>query len=867
MKKRKITPAAPKDIRELKRTIQRFKDTVNEHRDDIWYEPEGYLEVKNDDLYRNLETESDLTKGDVDLDLRANIFQRYFDEEEQQKKTALPAAKTLPREEADQVIPIISGDDVNEQERAMYLGDEIIGETDSGSLELTEDLTKKYQQFKGNALAESRNAKKPPTIEARSREILEKYRKDFELQLGGGFLNKIGLLFLVIGVIWLVNYGIDEGFINQWGQVLITLAAAGGLLTLAHFQRKSRFLSATTAGVGIALAYYAGLLYFDFFLARDGYIPFGEQVIAFTINLLITSVAVVQALSYQRRTMAIFGMLGGYLMPAFVSVDETSNYLFFGYLLLINIGFLVVSFRKQWSTINLMTFTASLIIFGSWSISHDMNIGDNASVALIFGTLYYLTFLVMNVVHSLRGGQNLEAINFILLIINTVFYFLTTIKVLIQIDADPFYFSFFAFGLTAFNYLYAYVLYKNNSEDFKLLNTVIFISVLSATAAAPLLLEGADLLSLLWSVEAVVLAYLGLRIGLNILKSLSLVMLFLSLIAMLVQWYISYTHAWVQFLENTAVLTALAMMAAVLLIWGAVRRHDAEEHFGLLRIDVFRDVLMVLFLTILLLIVNLELIIHSTSNFGSVHLRNILINGWHILFVVVLWQLRRFLGLPNMERSVLVFFVVVIMSYFALVLPSTISLREAYVRGLEYAARGILVSQENALRDFLLHYLNLAALLTGLVVAVRVAYRMQGKDSVAFSTLTYMASVLFFIQISIEYWHVFDLLQYHLPPEVYDSRRKVGFILVWLLTFLSFILLGIQTHTKELRLMSLFVFAFTLSKFLLVDFWLMSTLGRIISFLVIGGITIIVSLLYNQLREVIIRGELEALTPPDQEDN
>lgn len=855
-KKKKITPAAPKDVRDLKRSIQRFKDDINEHRDDIWYEADLYTDVKDDDLYKKLEEESDLTKGDIDLDLRANLFQRHFDEEHGEKeKPKLPPA-SQQKEETD----AISAEDVEDDDVAIYLGDEVLGETDTGTLDLSEELTKKYAQYKGNALAASKNAKKEPSPEKKRQEILEKYRKDFELQLGEGLLSKLGLIFLLIGIIWLVNYGIGVGFINRWGRILISLAAAVGLLVLSHYQRNiSKVFSAAAAGVGIFMAYYTGLLYFDFFLNQDGFIPFGEQLIAFSINLIVTAVAVVQALSYSRRTIAAFGMLGGYLTPIFVSVADTNDYLFFGYLLLVNIGFLVVSYHKNWSIINLLTFAASIFIFGGWVLSTDMNLGDNTFVALLFGTLYYVTFLFMNIAHSLRNNSALESANFFLLLINTFFYAIIALKVLFQIDADAFYFSFFSFALTLFNYLYAYILYKNNSKDFKLLNTVIFISVFGATVGAPLLLEGADLLNVLWSIEAVILLYIGLYARLSMVKSLSVFVLGLAFLAMLIQWYLSYNHAWVQFLENTAVLTALTMLAAIALIWVRLRYEDGEAPFGIFTVDMFRDVLIAIFLAILLLIVNLELIIHSSSNFGSAHLRNILINGWHIAFVAILWAVRKYLGLANIERTIFIFFVLVLLSYFGLVFPSSIDLREAYVRGLEYAERGILVPEENALRNFLLHYINLGLILFGLVLTVRIIRKRSGEDSVEFSYVTYLAGFIFFLSASIEYWHLFDLFQYNLPPEIYDSRRKVGFIVVWLLTFLSFISLGIQTHIKELRLMALFVFGFTITKFLLVDFWLMNTLGRIISFLVMGGILITVALLYSQLRKLIIKGELDEL--------
>ncbi|MEM6297466.1 MAG: DUF2339 domain-containing protein [Bacteroidota bacterium] len=856
MKKRKKgTPITPQQEQDLKKTIKTFKDDVNELRDDIWYESDQYTDVKGDEYYRKLEEESDLTRGDIDLELRANVFQRYFEEEHESKKLRLP--EVIPPE-------AIKGEDVPEHEVAMFLEDDVLGETDPGTLELGSDKEKIYPEIEGNALAARRKPKPEPSYREQLQKIFDDVQTDLSFILSERLTAVVGLFALLIGVILLVRYGIQEGHINEKGQILISLATSAGFFILSHFYRKTnKSISGLASGFGIFVAYLSGYLYFDFILHEDGEVHLGEQFIAFFINIIITTIAVIQALSYGRRTIAAFGMLGGYIMPWFVSVNETNDYLFFGYLLMINIGFLVISFYRRWSTLNLMTFSASLLIFGKWVLGTDMNISNYAFVAHLFGMLYYLTFLVMNIAHSLRKKEGLDTTNYILVIINTIFYAVTTLKVLFQTDADAAIFSIFSLTLTVFNYAYAYILYRNNVKDLRLLNTVIILSVVSATVSIPLFFEGRDthLLMTVWVIEAVALTYIGLFVKLNVVKSLSVFVFILSLVAMGFQWISSYTHFSVRFFFNRAVMTAAVQLLGMFLMWIVLLRRPPREPFSLFRADVYRDVLVVLFFATLFFIVNLELLGHGEYNYnGSNNLRNILVNLWHLVFVGILWTTRKYLGLPNIERTVLAVFGLVILSYFGLVVYAIDDVRYQYVKGLGLAARNLMRPDPNALQNFMLHYINLVAIISGLILACRVAFKNSGKKSVNFEILIYLTAFIVFVQISIEYYEVFKMVLGNstLSPEAQDSRFRFGQIVTWLMMGLLYFALGFRLNLQQLRFASLAALFFTLIKFLAYDFWQMGQVGRILSLLTIAGIFLLVSFLASQLSKIIVSDLQEA---------
>lgn len=63
--------------------------------------------------------------------------------------------------------------------------------------------------------------------------------------------------------------------------------------------------------------------------------------------------------------------------------------------------------------------------------------------------------------------------------------------------------------------------------------------------------------------------------------------------------------------------------------------------------------------------------------------------------------------------------------------------------------------------------------------------------------------------------------------------------------------LGMRLHLKMLRMISLGVFALVLLKLVIVDLWLLPTVGKIIVFIMLGVILLVLSFLYQKLKKVL----------------
>lgn len=67
-----------------------------------------------------------------------------------------------------------------------------------------------------------------------------------------------------------------------------------------------------------------------------------------------------------------------------------------------------------------------------------------------------------------------------------------------------------------------------------------------------------------------------------------------------------------------------------------------------------------------------------------------------------------------------------------------------------------------------------------------------------------------------------------------------------------------RLHLKSLRMVSLSTFGIVLLKLVVVDLWLLPTIGKIIIFIILGIILLLLSFLYQKLKKVLFeedRGE------------
>ncbi len=673
--------------------------------------------------------------------------------------------------------------------------------------------------------------------------------------LGENLLNKVGIFMLILGVIMLINFGIDAGLIGNIGQLFIGFTVGGILLTLSHRERNtSKNASGTYLIGGMIILYYSATLLFEYYSV-------GSQIWAYAINLLITSIAVILAIAHDRKTLALFSIIGGYVTAFVVVGFESTNYFaLFTYLLLLNILALAIAHRKEWGNINIFTFIASLVLFDGWVLFYaDFDVGNNAITALVFSTLYYVTFFLMNVVYSMGTKQRLKGFNYTMLLANVISYVIIISYVLYQIDNFG-YLGAFIFGLAVFNSIYSYLLYKSDSADVKLFYTVIGYTILFFTIAIPLLVDK-EYINICFVFEGVILIWVGVRSQMSVFKTASMFLIGASIIVWFFDLYWSYENDLTRrFLLNGAVLSSLLAMVGLAFSIYLLKDEDEEEDIGFITVGMYTNFLGGFLLLIFFMIGNLELIIHKSNNFGSNDFRLILIGLFNIVYAIGIWQFAKttkWLGVQQIMGG-MVF--IMAFAYLGLVQPQAMDLLLEHIR--TKSAESHWLTNSNALSQYLGHYLNLFITLFALLLLTRDVYYEDGDKSVVYAATIYILCFAVVAYLSLELrntviWIFYDIADgLEGKDAILETNTQFGYPILWALLSVAAISLGLKYKIKEVRLFALILFVVLLAKFFAWDFWRMGRVEGIVTFVIIGSILLRIGWKYNRLKKIVMEGEL-----------
>lgn len=180
-----------------------------------------------------------------------------------------------------------------------------------------------------------------------------------------------------------ITFAIAGGFFVKWGYdkqiitpaVSMSIAALFGMALIGGAQYlfdKMPRISTALAGAGTAVLFttvWATVNMFDLF----------GPTIGFALMVMITIAAVFLSLRHG-PFVALLGLLGGYLTPALMSVGSHNTGPLFAYLFLLEVGLLVLTQRRGWWGLSVMTLFAGMLWAAVWLIIYVP--GDSTWVGL-----------------------------------------------------------------------------------------------------------------------------------------------------------------------------------------------------------------------------------------------------------------------------------------------------------------------------------------------------------------------------------------------------------------------------------------------------------------------------------------------------
>jgi len=186
---------------------------------------------------------------------------------------------------------------------------------------------------------------------------------NWEQFMGAKLFAWIGGLALFLGVAFFVKYSFEHNLVPPEMRVAIGFAVGLGLVIggLALKRKENRVTAQTLCATGVLI------LYAVTFACRSFYhFAFFGLVPTFLLMTLITVVAFLLAVRLNAIMVAILGMAGGFLTPILLSAGQDNPFGLFGYILLLDIGLLMVTRRKQWSALPILGAVGTVLMQIAW---------------------------------------------------------------------------------------------------------------------------------------------------------------------------------------------------------------------------------------------------------------------------------------------------------------------------------------------------------------------------------------------------------------------------------------------------------------------------------------------------------------------
>lgn len=211
----------------------------------------------------------------------------------------------------------------------------------------------------------------------------EEARPALESRIGLAWINRIGVITLILGVGFFFKLAVENQWIGETTRV--GLGVLGGLAAIFAadrlWQRGQAVFAQGITATGIAVLYLSVYAAFGVYALLPAYF-------AFLLMALTTAGAGALALRYGAISIAALGLFGGYATPLLLGAGGEYPWFYLNYVLLLDIAAVAISRRRAWRLLLLLALASTIVLFGSWL---DGPVHEKW-IATLFTLLFYTLF-------------------------------------------------------------------------------------------------------------------------------------------------------------------------------------------------------------------------------------------------------------------------------------------------------------------------------------------------------------------------------------------------------------------------------------------------------------------------------------------
>jgi len=183
-----------------------------------------------------------------------------------------------------------------------------------------------------------------------------------ESRIGSQWLNRVGIIAVLVGVSYFLKLAIDNGWIGPGMRVLIGLAAGVALVWWSERFRRSQAVgfSYSLKAIGIGVLYLS--LWASFQLYR-----LAPAWLVFLAMIVVTASTAAMALLQHAELLAGLALLGGYLTPVLLSTGQNNEAVLLTYLAVLSGGSVALQRFERWPRIVVGAWFGTVTLYLAWA--------------------------------------------------------------------------------------------------------------------------------------------------------------------------------------------------------------------------------------------------------------------------------------------------------------------------------------------------------------------------------------------------------------------------------------------------------------------------------------------------------------------
>ncbi len=705
---------------------------------------------------------------------------------------------------------------------------------------------------------------------------------NFEAFVGGKLITIIGIIILVIGLGIGVKYAIDNDMLGPLARIVLAYVAGGILLFIAlKLKVNYKAFSAVLLSGGMAS------LYFTTFIAYSLYGMFG-QIPAFAIMVVFTIFTVFAATVYNLQVIGIIGLVGAYAVPMLLSDGSGKIEIMFSYMVIVNIGILVLSFKKYWQVLNHMAFSFTWLIFAIWFINkYDDQV--HTTLSLSFAFLFFLVFYISNMSYKIMKQEKFGVMDVIRIVSNSFIFFGFGYATLdhpsstdyngVFHEGTDMYLGAFTVVNALVHFVFAYIVFKNKLLDRKLFYLLIALVLSFITIAVPVQLEG-NWVTLFWAVEGLLLFSIGRYKVVPFYEWLGYIMILLGILSLMQDWtmtsdnyrYYPEIYLFARPFANISLLTSMLVIGCV----GGMMYVNRKKPVAFLEGQKFNvhTVLEYVLGTALFLITYFTFNNELTLYYHAMYERSLIKvpsqEAWADSGAIM--EIRDYSILKLKDVVVNIYNLLFFISFTLLV---TYKLKEHAVRWIAFGLNMLVavtcvsaMLDDLSALDYALHQESEYYVLNTSLDSIRyicyilfavllfLNYRLLKTDTYERFTIPkiYIGSIVHIFILVILSYELVHLQEVRTKEYYYQANNtvyKLGFTALWGLYSFILIAVGMIKKNKIMRISAIALFGITLIKLMTFDTWDLSTGYKVIAYMLLGVILLVVAFLYQKFKGFI----------------